>query len=160
MYLKRGQRLPERWLFDAAGAPTDDPAALYAGGAIVPMGGHKGYALSLLVELLGGVLSGAGCASLGQSPGNGVTAIVIDPAATPAGAAFAEQVAAVLAAVAVPSAQSDRVLAPGDPERDARKRAQRDGIRLAPAVWEALVETGRSVGVGLSRNQREELDGV
>jgi uncharacterized oxidoreductase len=134
--------LPERWLVDASGAHTDDPAALYDGGAILPMGGHKGYALALLVELLGGALTGAGCASLGQSPGNGVTAIVIDPAATPSGAAFAEQVAAVLAAVAVPSAPSDRVLAPGEPELEARRRAELDGIRLPAAIWNELQDHG------------------
>jgi LDH2 family malate/lactate/ureidoglycolate dehydrogenase len=138
LHLKRGQRLPERWLVDATGTRTDDPAALYDGGAILPMGGHKGYALGLLVELLGGALSGAGCASLGQSPGNGVTAIVVDPDATPGGAAFAAQVAAVLAAVAEPSAPSDRVLAPGDPELESRRRAEREGIRVAAAVWAEL----------------------
>jgi LDH2 family malate/lactate/ureidoglycolate dehydrogenase len=142
LFLKRGQRLPERWLVDAGGAHTDDPAALYDGGAMLPMGGHKGYALALLVELLGGALTGAGCASLGQSPGNGVTAIVVDPAATPSGAAFAEQVAAVLAAVAVPSAPSDRVLAPGEPELEARRRAERDGIRLPAAIWSELQDHG------------------
>ncbi len=42
LYLKRGQQLPEPWLVDANGAHTDDPAALYDGGAILPMGGHKG----------------------------------------------------------------------------------------------------------------------
>src|SRR6202022_3388136 len=51
--------VPSGWLIDKEGKPTNDPADLYSGGAILTFGDYKGYALSLLVEVVGGSLSGA-----------------------------------------------------------------------------------------------------
>lgn len=57
--LKRraGEPLPEGWALDAAGRPTTDPDAALAG-AMLPFGGHKGSAISTMIELLGGVMIG------------------------------------------------------------------------------------------------------
>ena len=57
--LKRraGEPLPEGWALDAAGRPTTDPEAALAG-AMLPFGGHKGSAISTMIELLGGVMIG------------------------------------------------------------------------------------------------------
>ncbi len=52
-----GKALPEGWAVDAAGAPTTDPAAALAG-AMLPFGGHKGSAISMMIELLAGVMIG------------------------------------------------------------------------------------------------------
>jgi LDH2 family malate/lactate/ureidoglycolate dehydrogenase len=51
--------IPEGWAVDAEGLPTTDPAAAIEG-SLLPLGGDKGFALALLVEVLSGVLSGAG----------------------------------------------------------------------------------------------------
>lgn len=65
----RGERIPATWLLDSAGRPTTDPSDyvpegdIAAGGALQPMGGHKGYGLAIFVEVLTGVLSGAAVAS-------------------------------------------------------------------------------------------------
>ncbi|MBB5694698.1 Ldh family oxidoreductase [Muricoccus pecuniae] len=56
--LKDGTALPEGWAADADGRPTTDPAAALAG-FLLPFGGHKGYGLALMVDLLSGLLSGA-----------------------------------------------------------------------------------------------------
>jgi len=56
--LKDGAVLPEGWATDAGGRPTTDPAAALAG-FLLPFGGHKGYGLALMVDLLSGLLSGA-----------------------------------------------------------------------------------------------------
>jgi LDH2 family malate/lactate/ureidoglycolate dehydrogenase len=53
-----GEPIPEGWAVDAEGQPTTDPEKAIGGG-LLPMGGHKGFALALLVEILSGVLSGA-----------------------------------------------------------------------------------------------------
>lgn len=53
-----GGSLPEGTALDAAGAPTTDPKAL-ATGSLLPAAGAKGYGLSLMVEILTGILSGA-----------------------------------------------------------------------------------------------------
>ena len=52
-----GKPLPEGWAVDAGGAPTVDPAAALAG-AMLPFGGHKGSAISMMIELLAGVMIG------------------------------------------------------------------------------------------------------
>ena len=52
-----GDPIPLGWAIDAEGNPTRDPAAAL-GGAMLPFGGHKGSAISTMVELLGGVMIG------------------------------------------------------------------------------------------------------
>ncbi|MDN5788948.1 Ldh family oxidoreductase [Pseudorhodobacter sp.] len=52
-----GKPLPEGWAVDANGAPTVDPTAALAG-AMLPFGGHKGSAISMMIELLAGVMIG------------------------------------------------------------------------------------------------------
>ncbi len=52
-----GTPLPEGWAVDAEGAPTTDPAAALQG-ALLPFGGHKGSAISMMIELLAGVMIG------------------------------------------------------------------------------------------------------
>ena len=147
LFLHAGRPVPDGWLVDAAGEPTTDPAELYRGGAILPMGGHKGFALGLLAEILGGILAGAGCVSLGDSPGNGIVLIAIDPPT----AEFPEQVAALLDAVksSPPDSGGTGVLVPGEPEAAAAERRERAGIPVGAAVWSSLVETAESVGVQL-----------
>lgn len=53
-----GQSMPEGWATDAEGKPTTDPKAALAG-FLLPVGGHKGYGLAVMVDLLAGLLSGA-----------------------------------------------------------------------------------------------------
>lgn len=53
-----GQSIPDTWATDAAGRPTTDPASALAG-FLQPIAGHKGYGLSVMVDLFAGVLSGA-----------------------------------------------------------------------------------------------------
>ncbi|ACL20005.1 Malate/L-lactate dehydrogenase [Desulfitobacterium hafniense DCB-2] len=55
----QGEKIPEGWALDREGLPTTDPQAALAG-VLLPMAGAKGYALSLVVEHLAGVLVGAG----------------------------------------------------------------------------------------------------
>ncbi len=52
-----GKPLPEGWGLDADGQPTTDPAAALSG-ALLPFGGHKGSAISMMIELLAGVMIG------------------------------------------------------------------------------------------------------
>jgi LDH2 family malate/lactate/ureidoglycolate dehydrogenase len=66
-YDKEGKKMPLGWLLDPAGNPTTDPAAFKRGakdgGALLPFADYKGYALAVMVECLGGVLSGAALTS-------------------------------------------------------------------------------------------------
>ena len=84
---REGKRFPGPWALDAAGRPTDDPAALFADppGTLLPVGGtdhgHKGYGLALMVEALTQGLGGFGRAEAPTRWGASVFVQVIDPAA-------------------------------------------------------------------------------
>lgn len=158
VFLHDDRELPEGWVLDADGNPTTDPAALYRGGALLPMGGHKGFALALLVEILGGILAGAGCASLLESPGNGLVLLTVDPGSTPGGAGFGARVAAVLAAVSSSPAVAggSGVVIPGDPENEALASRERDQFELAAETWASLVETAASLGLRIRLDQPNE----
>jgi len=56
--LSQGQKIPDTWATDRHGRPTTDPAAALDG-FLLPIGGHKGYGLALVVDLLAGLLSDA-----------------------------------------------------------------------------------------------------
>jgi LDH2 family malate/lactate/ureidoglycolate dehydrogenase len=58
-YQREGKKIPPGWGLDAAGRPTDDPAAILATRKLLPMGDHKGAGLALMIELLTGALAGA-----------------------------------------------------------------------------------------------------
>jgi len=69
IYLARNrqQPIPEGWAITAEGAPTTDPQAAIDG-IILPMAGHKGYAIAAMVDMLSGVLTGSGFLSAVHSP--------------------------------------------------------------------------------------------
>jgi LDH2 family malate/lactate/ureidoglycolate dehydrogenase len=54
-----GQSIPLGWALDSSGAPTTDPDAALAGGALLPVGEHKGYGLAVVNEVLAAGLTGA-----------------------------------------------------------------------------------------------------
>jgi LDH2 family malate/lactate/ureidoglycolate dehydrogenase len=62
---RQGEKVPAGWCLDKDGFPTQDPAEMMAGGALLPLGsseegsGHKGYCLAAMVDILSAVLSGA-----------------------------------------------------------------------------------------------------
>jgi LDH2 family malate/lactate/ureidoglycolate dehydrogenase len=55
----RGERIPPGWLVDKNGVETTDPADLDAGGAVPVFGDYKGLAISVMVEILAGILGGS-----------------------------------------------------------------------------------------------------
>lgn len=57
--LEKGEKIPVGWALDREGRPTDDPKEAL-NGVLLPLGGHKGYGLSLIVDILAGLLSGSG----------------------------------------------------------------------------------------------------
>jgi uncharacterized oxidoreductase len=146
---ENGLEIPEGWLIDVEGRSTRDPGALDAGGALLPAGGHRGYALALLVELLGGALAGAGCGLLGHDPGNGLVLVALDPGAWRDRAGFLAEVDAVAETIAraEPADGVDRVRLPGEPEAEIEAIRRAEGIPIPDGTWRGLTEAAEQLGV-------------
>lgn len=145
----KGMPAPDGWLVDAAGRPTNDVDEFYdRGGMLQMMGGHKGYALSLAVELLSIALTGADKAPGDNNRYNGGFFIAIDPTAFRPLDEFAAAAGAICERVTgvPPAPGSAGVLIPGQPEDRNRQQRLENGIELAESTWEAIQATARSVG--------------
>ena len=125
-----GGLVPEGSIIDREGNPSRDPEDYFNGGAILPMGGHKGYALALMAEMIGEAMLGP------SSPEGNWFLLAVDtrrfrePSAL---RAAAEDVLADLRAC-TPAPGFDRVEIPGERERD--QRAASGGILSVPeATW-------------------------
>ncbi|MDT0300754.1 Ldh family oxidoreductase [Streptomonospora wellingtoniae] len=137
----RGEHAPDGVLMDSAGRVSTQPADFYRGGALLPFAGHKGYGLSVMIEVVGGLLSGGGISCLpGYSGDNGTVLIGIDPARFMTADAFRTQVEDFCAELrSTPAAEgADEVLVPGDVERRARAERAENGIPVPSSVWEGL----------------------
>ncbi|MBW1799766.1 MAG: Ldh family oxidoreductase [Deltaproteobacteria bacterium] len=137
-------------LIDREGKPTDIPADLYLGGAILPIGEHKGSALSLMVEVLCGLMTGTGCAAFSDWPGgNGVLFIVIDPSRFRNLNEFFDDIDKMIGAIkGLPTAPGcDEILLPGDPEYHMENERKKNGIPLDDETWQGLQAIAERLGV-------------
>lgn len=133
---REGHLLPEGYGVDAEGRPTCEPRAILDGGALLPFGGHKGSALSMMVELLAAALTGGNFSFEfdwskhpgAQTPWTGQLLIVVDPdrGAVRPFAERCEELVRQMAAVG-----QDRQ--PGERRYRQRARAEAEGIPLASA---------------------------
>jgi uncharacterized oxidoreductase len=153
--LNKGVPLPEGSLLDARGKPTRDPADLYTNprGALTPMGEHKGYGLSVMCELLAGLISGGGShhpATIGKgSIRNNMLSFLFDPA--PGGNAAwarADMEDFIAWITASPPAEPGKpVLLPGDPERAMRAERSLNGVPLDDTTWANIVKAAVDLGM-------------
>ncbi len=147
-----GGLAPPGAVVDREGHPTQDPAAFYDGGALTAFGGHKGFGLSVMVELMGGVLSGSGASSLPEyDNGNGTVLLALDVERFMPAGAFLAQAEAFSAQLhkAPPAPGFDAVVLPGEPESRSREEREANGIPLPTATSEAIADL--AVGLGLQR---------
>lgn len=144
---RRGQTIPLGWAMDADGAPTTDPSAALKG-ALLPFGGHKGYGIGILVDVLTGALAGSslglGVQQSNPDPDVGGQAfffLAIDPRFFSSPEVFAERVDQLIsdARSIKPAEGFSEVLLPGELEwREEQKRTQ-EGIPLYDGDWAALL---------------------
>ena len=139
-----GRPVPDGWILDANGQPTNDPNAFYGPprGGILPLGGsagHKGFALSLFVEILGSALAGVGSQDK-EVFGNGVCFIVIDPSAFCPLAEFRRLMDETVAYMksSRPAPGVEEVLVPGELDFRTLRRRERDGIPVDDATLAAM----------------------
>lgn len=161
VYQKAGKEIPEGWGVDKDGQVTKDPAAVFNGGALMPLGGtdvlrgYKGYGLALLVDIFAGVLSGAatgpGVGKTGENKladvGHFFAAIRID--------AFreVEEFKAHMDRMiqdlkdAPKAVGQERIYIHGEKEFELAEKYTRDGVPLMEEVVDALAAAGKSVGM-------------
>lgn len=154
-----GRRFDHRWLLDAEGNATDDPAVLYAEppGTILPLGGldhgHKGYGLALMVEALTGGLGGVGRAGAPGGWGASFFVQALDPEAFAGFGAFAREVAQIAGACRdnPPRPGAGAVRLPGGAALARKRQALAEGVPLYPGVMPALEPWARRFGIEAPR---------
>ena len=126
-------------------------------GGLEETAGYKGYGLSVMVDILTGVLAGAhfgphivGLFSISESSDLGHAFWVVDPAAIGSGGVFESRLEAYLDELTAAETQPDapgRVLVPGEPEAEAERRSDQRGVVLDQQHLRALEELSKRLGV-------------
>ena len=149
---RKGLDLPDGWALDKDGNPTNDPEAALEG-SILPFGGFKGYALSLLIEILTGPLVQAGyglgvsgTASPTQDCTKGDLYVVIDP--TKFGD-FGEFVANTEDFVSQVRSTGENVAIPGDLEVKRIADAEANGVAIDEKLYEQLKQICENLDIDI-----------
>lgn len=165
---RKEEQIPSGWAIDTDGASTNMPRAMMHGGALLPlgstreMGGHKGYALAAMVDILCCVLSGANwgpyapafapeTSEMNESVGKGLGHFfgAWDIAGFMEPILFKKMIDRWIRVFRAsrPAAGTDGPLIPGDPERQAHLHRQTHGIPLHPRVYQSLLTLADEAGL-------------
>jgi LDH2 family malate/lactate/ureidoglycolate dehydrogenase len=150
-----GHPIPEGWAIAPEGHPTTDPDQALAG-AVLPFGGAKGSAISFIIDILCGVLTGAAFAShlntledltTVQNVGHVFAAVRTDLFV--ARGEFSQRMDAILKMLKAspPAPGVERVLVPGEIELANESRARAQGIALTAAIARQLAGLGDELAV-------------
>ena len=168
MARRNGAAIPTGWGIDSQGRATTDPEDTVAGGALLPLGsdrergGHKGYALAIMVDMLSCVLSGANWGpfappfalrqeipqrSVGKGIGHFFGAMRIDGFID--GDSFKRQVDDYIRVFRAtkPAPGTKGPLIPGDPEREAEQLRREKGVPLILPIVEDLRDISQKTGI-------------
>jgi len=165
---RKGEDAPLGWAQDKDGNPTTDAFALRKGGSMLPLGGdrdhggHKGYCLGAMVDIFSAVLSGAN-----YGPWVPPFVAFLEPPANPVGKGIGHFLGAIRIDAFRPSSEfkehmdnwihtfrnaepvagQERILIPGDPERELTFERMKNGIPLHEQVINDLHELGEKFGL-------------
>jgi len=156
--LNRGEKVPDNWLLDKNGKPTNNPADLYAGGALLPFGatvGYKGYGLCMLVDILCGALTGASCTSSKEYlarelfGGNGTLVMAMNIGSFTPVNKFKTRMDELIQVIKTsPVAEGFKeILIPGEPEFRSAEKRLREGIPIEETTWKEISETAKGLGL-------------
>jgi len=166
--LRKESTIPMGWAIDGDGRDTIHPEKMIDGGALLPLGGaretggHKGYCLAAMIDILSGVLSGANWGpfappfalrysmpprSVGKGIGHAFGALRIDAFIDPDefGRQMDDWVRTLRATKPVPGTPG--VIIPGDPERASECTRRKTGVPLLSAVIADLEEVSKQTGI-------------
>jgi ureidoglycolate dehydrogenase (NAD+) len=152
-----GRPIPEGWLIDGDGVPTTDPTGYPSVGALLPMAGHKGYGIALMIEILTGVLNGgafgaevASWVKGGEPVNQSFAFMAIEVGAFMPAAVFGTRMDTLIRQIrSSPKARdAERIYLPGEKEWEHREVALKEGLALPPDVLASLRGTAEDHGMG------------
>ncbi|MGI9401262.1 MAG: Ldh family oxidoreductase [Rhizobiaceae bacterium] len=152
---QRGESIPDNWAIDENGQATTDPAAGIAG-TILPMAGHKGYAISTIMDVLSGVLSGSrfGSSVVGPYVANGTSGVghlvlAIDIKACRPLVEFEADMECLIRELKQTPRGPDieEIFYPGELEARSEKRLRKEGITLPADTANQLRTEAEKLGV-------------
>jgi LDH2 family malate/lactate/ureidoglycolate dehydrogenase len=153
---KRGERIPLGYALDPAGRPTTDPTEALKG-VVLPIGGYKGSGLSMLMDIFGGLLSGAACAgdvrdqykTFDRPQNVGHFFLAMKPDLFVSRREYRSRMDTLVERVrACPKAEGcDEILMPGETESREEERRRKRGIPYGAGEVEALQKEAERAGV-------------
>jgi hydroxycarboxylate dehydrogenase B len=154
LYNQEGKSVPPGCLQDAAGNPTTDPATYFGPphGTILTLGaplfGYKGYGLSLMMEIMGGIMAGED-ATVPQAGFNSFTITAINPDFYCGKEEFRKLVDKMCTyqMSAAPAPGFKEVVVPGVYDFRIREKRVAEGIPVDDSVWQLIVDSAKRVGV-------------
>jgi L-2-hydroxycarboxylate dehydrogenase (NAD+) len=155
--VEANEAFPEGWMIDAEGEPVTDPKHAH-GGALLPIGGYKGYGLALVFALMGGALNGA---PVGRDAGNpagpprkppsntGQAVMALNVASFGLPETFKRYVDKVVRDMrgSKPVPGGPPVRYPGEGAHERSLAAKKSGIPLKPATQAALAKLAAGLGI-------------
>jgi len=151
------RKIPTTWALDKNGVPTDDPNAAAHQGLIQPFGGYKGYGLSLLIDILTGVLSGGGFSTHVRTLYKQIeapsqvahTCAALQIESFLGLKEFQQRMEAIIQLMhSCPSAPGvERIFVPGEIEHETEQRRRAEGIPLNPELRDELRTLGAELRV-------------
>lgn len=147
-----GRSVAPGYVIDSEGRPTTNPEDFYAGGALLPFGAHKGSAMSMLIELSAGLLSGMGASCMPTfGGGNGTLFMAADVGAFMPLDEYVDQVDVFCSELDRRAAPRDggEVLLPGEVEFRTKASRGPDHIPVGAGVRRSVTVLARELGVDI-----------
>ncbi len=152
-----GKKVPEGWLIDGHGNPSTDPADYYnePNGCILPLGGplaHKGYGLSVMVDLFCGILSGSGVGRSDLPRGaNGVWMQLLDIEQITGKEEYERWIGPYDEHIKSAKKQHgvDEILFPGEMEQKTFEARSERGVTIPDETWRQLKELAEKLDVSV-----------
>ena len=153
---QRGEMMPEGWMIDRQGKPLLDPTKSEEG-FLLPIGGYKGYGLSLIVGILAGTLNGAAMGrqvidfnkDFSTTTNTGQAIAIIDPSAFGDISEFKQNVDTLVRELRGSERMPgvDRIWLPGEQSHEKRLSNEAHGIVLAPSLMKQLNDLAAQLNI-------------
>ncbi|HEY3108370.1 MAG TPA: Ldh family oxidoreductase [Chloroflexota bacterium] len=148
MAIEKGEKIPLGWALDAQGNPTDDPAAALKG-TLLPVGGPKGYGMSVVLDIISGVLSGATFGKGLGGPGGGHFFQATDIEAFVPLDEFKRRMGELVDQIkrSQLAPGSTGIFLPGEIEHGNKTRRVKEGIPMTAGVMDEIEAVAAELGV-------------